>query len=101
MSSRNRSIRSQPPSNTSHQSQSSNIPTVTIPPRASIPDNAFRDRLLDDYNFAFDQGNQLTRRIEADHDPSLTARYLSGMILALDNLEDVDERLTRLSIELR
>ena len=95
MSSRNRSTRSQPPSNTSHQSQSSNIPTVTIPPHASISDNAFLDRLLDDYNFAFDQGNQLTRLLEADHDPSLTARYLSGMILALDNLEDVVLRMER------
>ena len=99
MSSRNRSIRSQPPSNTSRPSQSSNIPTVTIPPRASasVPDNAFHDRLLDDYNFAFDQGNQLTRLLEADHDPSLTARYLSGMVLALDNVEDIVIRMERVS----
>ena len=95
MSSRNRSTRSQPPSNTSRQSQPSNIPTVTIPPRTSVPDNAFRDRLLDDYNFAFDQGNQLTRHLESDHDPSLTARYLSGMVLALDNLEDIVLRMER------
>ena len=97
MSSRNRSIRSQPSSNTSRPSQSSNIPTVTIPPRASasVPDNALRDRLLDDYNFAFDQGHQLTRRLEADHDPSLTVRYLSGMVLALDNVEDIVLRMER------
>ena len=99
MSSRNRSICSQPPSNTSRQSQPSNIPTVTIPPRtsASVPGNAFCDRLLDDYNlnFAFDQGHQLTRCLEADHDPSLTARYLSGMVLALDNIEDIELRMER------
>ena len=99
MSSRNRSIRSQPPLNTSRLSQSSTIPTVTIPPRASasVPDNALRDCLLDDYNFAFDQGNQLTRRLEAEHDPSLpvTARYLSGMVLALDNVEDIMIRMER------
>ena len=97
MSTRNRSIRSQPPSNTSRPSQSSTIPTVTIPPRASasVSDNALRDLLLDDYNFAFDQGNQLTRRLEAEHEPSLTARYLSGMVLALDNVEDIVIRMER------
>ena len=91
MSSKDRSIHSQPPLNTSRPSQLSTIPTVTIPPcaAASVSDNALRDRLLDDYNFAFDQGNQLTRRLEAEHNPSMTARYLSGMVLALDNVEDI------------
>ena len=97
MSSKGRSIRSQPPSNTSRPSQSSTIPTVTIPPRAaaSVSDSALRDRLLDDYNFAFDQGNQISRCLEAEHDPSMTARYLSGMVLALDNVEDIVERMER------
>ena len=89
MSSRGRSIRSQPPSSTSRYSQPSTIPTVTIPSRApaSSSDNALRNCLLDDYNFAFNQGNQLNKRLEAEHNPSLTARYLSGMVLALDNVE--------------
>ena len=88
MSSKGHSICSQLPSNTSHPSQSSTIPTVTIPPRvaASVSDSALRDRLLDDYNFAFDQGNQISRRLKAEHDPSMTARYLNGMVLALDNV---------------
>ena len=97
MSSKGRSTHSQPPSSSSRQAQSSTIPTVTIPPRASAsgPDNALRDHLLDDYNFAFDQGNQLTSRLEAVHDPYMTARYLSGMVLALDNIEDIVLRMER------
>ena len=91
MSAKGRSTHSQPPSSSSRQAQSSTIPTVTIPPRisASGPDNALRDRLLDDYNFAFDQGNQLTSHLSAVHDPSMTARYLSGMVLALDNIVQI------------
>ena len=97
MSSKGRSIRSQLPSNMARPSQSSTIPTVTIPPRvaASVSGSALRDRLLDDYNFAFDQGNQISRRLKAKHNPSMTVRYLNGMILTLDNVEDIVERMER------
>ena len=95
MSSKGRSIRSQPPSNTSHPSQSSAIPTVTIPPRiiSSSSDSALRDRLLDDYSIAYDQGNQVSRRLSTERDPTMTARFLNGMVLALDNIEDIVERM--------
>jgi hypothetical protein len=99
MSSQGRSTRSQRPSNASQSSQPRVVPPVIIPARPLVPDVALaaqRDRLLDEYNRAYDQGYAVHRRLVEEEDKDTLARLLGGMALVLDNVEDVVVRMEKL-----
>jgi hypothetical protein len=99
MSSQSRSTRNQRSSNTPQSSQSRIVPPVIIPARPPVPDVAFfaqRDRLLEEYHRAYDQGYLVHRRLVEEEDADALNRLLGGMALALDNVEDVVIRMEKL-----